>query len=149
MKFTNKERTDAEMAVRSFSKKAIDAYNGISPLEIYEKMADEIGKRYNYLIPNDDGKRYYIRGAIEYENLTFKEMEKIFEDIYDETHMTDPEMDALVNYMDDDIREKVHQELAPCTHEEFILRYIELDPEFEKVIDQEFSSVLRKLELYK
>lgn len=34
--------------------------------------------------------------------------------------------DALVNLMDDDLREQVHQELAPCTNAEFLKRYAEL-----------------------
>ena len=37
--------------------------------------------------------------------------------------------DALVNLMDDDIRERVHTELAPCTEEEFLTRYLELAEE--------------------
>ena len=36
------------------------------------------------------------------------------------------EWDVVVNYMDDDIRERVHDELAPCTEEEFLNRYLEL-----------------------
>ena len=47
--------------------------------------------------------------------------------------------DAIVNYMDDDIREQVHMELAPCTNRLFIERYIELDPEFEQLLAEEFS----------
>lgn len=39
-------------------------------------------------------------------------------------------MKALANFMDDDKRESVHAELAPCSHEEFLRRYLELDPEF-------------------
>ena len=45
---------------------------------------------------------------------------------------------AIVNMMDDEIREQVHMELAPCTDEEFLKRYLELDPEFERVLN-EFS----------
>lgn len=36
----------------------------------------------------------------------------------------------IVSYMDDDIREQVHFELAPCTATEFMERYLELDEEF-------------------
>ena len=39
--------------------------------------------------------------------------------------------DTIVSYMDDDIREQVHGELAPCTEEAFWERYLELDPENE------------------
>lgn len=34
------------------------------------------------------------------------------------------DFDAAVNLMDDDIREELHQELAPCTNQEFIDEYI-------------------------
>lgn len=33
--------------------------------------------------------------------------------------------DAVVNMMDDDVREKVHREIAPCTEEEFLEAYLE------------------------
>ncbi len=35
-------------------------------------------------------------------------------------------LDVIVNYMDDDTREKVHSELVPCTEVEFLTRYLEL-----------------------
>lgn len=34
--------------------------------------------------------------------------------------------DYAVELMDDDLREQVHAELAPCTDEEFFARYCEL-----------------------
>lgn len=34
--------------------------------------------------------------------------------------------DLIVSFMDDDVREDVHDELAPCTNEEFLTRYLEL-----------------------
>lgn len=34
--------------------------------------------------------------------------------------------DVIVNYMDDDTREAVHAELAPCTDLEFLARYLEI-----------------------
>lgn len=33
--------------------------------------------------------------------------------------------DAAVNLMDDDIREELHRELAPCTDIEFLVAYFE------------------------
>lgn len=48
-------------------------------------------------------------------------------------------MEAIVVYMDDDLREQVHRELAPCTHEEFLKRYCELDESFESLLSNEFS----------
>lgn len=40
--------------------------------------------------------------------------------------MTHQEFEAYVMLMDDDLREQVHAELAPCTDEEFLTRYQEL-----------------------
>lgn len=37
--------------------------------------------------------------------------------------------ESIVEMMDDDIREKVHAELAPCTEEEFLRRYLEISNE--------------------
>ena len=34
---------------------------------------------------------------------------------------------GVVNLMNDEIRERVHSELAPCSEEEFFNRYEELD----------------------
>lgn len=48
-------------------------------------------------------------------------------------------MDAIVVLMDNDIREKVHFEIAPCSNEEFLKRYCEFDPKFEDVLKSEFS----------
>ena len=48
-------------------------------------------------------------------------------------------MDTIVSYMDDDKREEVHAELAPCTNEEFLKRYLELDPQFAIVLKNEFG----------
>ena len=36
------------------------------------------------------------------------------------------EFDLFTHYMDDDIRERVAWELAPCTEQEFIDRYVEV-----------------------
>lgn len=48
-------------------------------------------------------------------------------------------MDAIAVYMDDDKREQVHFELAPCDPEEFLKRYLELDPDFEDVLKSDFN----------
>lgn len=48
-------------------------------------------------------------------------------------------MDAIAAYMDDDKREQVHFELAPCDPEEFLKRYLELDPDFEDVLKSDFN----------
>lgn len=36
---------------------------------------------------------------------------------------TEVDFDAAVNLMDDDIRETIHNELAPCTEQEFFTAY--------------------------
>ena len=48
-------------------------------------------------------------------------------------------MDTISSYMDDDIREDVYADLAPCTAEEFLTRYLELDPEFAELLRIEFD----------
>lgn len=47
--------------------------------------------------------------------------------------------EAIVNMMDDVTRERVAFELAPCTNEEFLNRYLELAPDFQNVLDTEFE----------
>ena len=37
--------------------------------------------------------------------------------------MSKAEFDLAVSLMDDEIREKIHMELAPCTEEEFLEAY--------------------------
>lgn len=49
--------------------------------------------------------------------------------------------DAIVLLMDSDIREQVHNRLAPCTEYEFLEAYMKEDPEFVKMIRQEFSGI--------
>ena len=51
-------------------------------------------------------------------------------------------LDDIATYMDDEIREQVHIELAPCTPEQFLKRYVELDPDFEDLLFSEFNIVL-------
>lgn len=48
-------------------------------------------------------------------------------------------MDRIAIYMDDEKREQVHREIAPCSPEEFLKRYLELDPDFENILKSEFS----------
>ncbi len=48
-------------------------------------------------------------------------------------------MDAIAVYMDDEKREQVHYEIAPCSPEEFLKRYCELDDTFEDLLKGEFS----------
>lgn len=47
--------------------------------------------------------------------------------------------EAIVMYMDDDIREAVHNDFAPCSEEVFLNEYVKRDPEFEKLLNEEFG----------
>lgn len=49
------------------------------------------------------------------------------------------EMDSIATYMRDDVRERVHFELAPCSNEEFLIRYLQYDPNFEVTLKTEFG----------
>lgn len=53
--------------------------------------------------------------------------------------LTQDLMDAIVVYMDDDIRENIHRALAPCTPEDFLKAYVKEDPDFEDLLYSEFS----------
>lgn len=53
--------------------------------------------------------------------------------------LTQELMDTIASYMNDDMRETVHAELAPCEPEEFLKRYLELDPDFEELLENEFG----------
>lgn len=48
-------------------------------------------------------------------------------------------MDRIAMYMDEEKREQVHREKAPCNPEEFLKRYLGLDPEFANVLKSEFN----------
>lgn len=48
-------------------------------------------------------------------------------------------LDDIATYMDDEIREQVHIELAPCTPEQFLRRYVELDPQFVAILYDVFD----------
>ena len=45
-------------------------------------------------------------------------------------------MSVLVVFMDAGIREDVAYELAPCTDEEFIKKYLEYDPGFKEIYEE-------------
>ena len=55
------------------------------------------------------------------------------------TEITEKILENVSYYMDNDIREQVHFELAPCKTVEFLKRYIELDPRFKNVLKLEFN----------
>lgn len=43
---------------------------------------------------------------------------------------TEFDFDVTVNYMDDEIRERIHNELAPCTEQEFFDAYCKADEDW-------------------
>lgn len=49
------------------------------------------------------------------------------------------DMDIIATYMNDEIREEIHAEHAPCTPDEFIAAYLEEDPEFIDLLKREFD----------
>ncbi len=44
--------------------------------------------------------------------------------------LTQEDLDAIAVVMDDDIREEVHSEVAPCHPGEFLTAYLDRDPGF-------------------
>lgn len=58
-----------------------------------------------------------------------------------EFELTQELLDTICTYMDDEIRERVHIELAPCKPKEFLNRYLELDSGFEELLKSEFSII--------
>lgn len=57
-------------------------------------------------------------------------------------------MENIAVYMDDEKREKVHFELAPCSNEKFLERYLELDPDFAFFLEDEFGITYEKEEQF-
>ena len=56
--------------------------------------------------------------------------------------LTKDDLDVISTYMDDDTREKVHDEMMywhTVTPEKFLLEYIKYDPDFENLLEIEFS----------
>lgn len=43
-------------------------------------------------------------------------------------------METISTYMDDDIRESLHFDLAPCSNEKFLVEYCKSDPDFKSVM---------------
>ena len=55
------------------------------------------------------------------------------------TKITKNRFETIATYMNDEIREQVHAELAPCTETEFLKRYLELDEDFYNLLNSEFN----------
>jgi len=54
-------------------------------------------------------------------------------------------MDTIASYMDDDIREDLHEKLAPCDNIDFLKAYVEKDPEFEEFLRRDFENIYDQL----
>ncbi len=48
-------------------------------------------------------------------------------------------MNLISTYMNDEIRERMHSELSPCTPVVFLKRYLKLDPDFAELLKTEFK----------
>ncbi len=53
--------------------------------------------------------------------------------------LTEKDMEVIANYMDDALREQLHQELAPCSPTKFVDAYVQADPDFEDVLNNELN----------
>lgn len=47
-------------------------------------------------------------------------------------------METISTYMEDDIRESIHFNLAPCSNEDFLKAYCKSDPDFSSLLWSEF-----------
>lgn len=52
--------------------------------------------------------------------------------------ITQKDLDNIATYMDDATREELHANLAPCTPEEFLKAYLQREPEFIEILQDEF-----------
>lgn len=53
--------------------------------------------------------------------------------------ITNEVMNVIATYMNDEVREDLHFDLAPCKNEEFIKAYIERCPDFAELLRNEFN----------
>lgn len=59
--------------------------------------------------------------------------------------ISDEVMEMLEIYMNDELREKVHYNIAPCTNDEFLKEYYKLDVTFVEFVQKEFGLDLMDL----
>lgn len=59
---------------------------------------------------------------------------------YNETlNLTDELAETISSYMNDEIREELHNEIAPCTFNKFLKEYCDRDLDFEDLLENEFT----------
>lgn len=46
------------------------------------------------------------------------------------TNLSETQLAAIAELMDDEIRERLHSELSPCAPGEFLTAYLSADPDF-------------------
>lgn len=92
-----------------------------------------------YRIVDADNKAEYSKPKTFEEVKAWFEPNAELEGEHDKWAEIQEKMDAIAVLMDDETREKVHHELAPCEPIEFLKRYCELEPSFEAVLKGEFS----------
>lgn len=56
--------------------------------------------------------------------------------------ITNELMEVIATYMNDEIREDVHADFAPCTNEKFLIEYVKRDHDFEELLWEEFTIAL-------
>jgi hypothetical protein len=93
--FTINQESKGELACRSLNAKAWEYLTGTDPLKVYEVMDGE-------------QKLYCVRGALEYDNLTFKDLEEMFADLQKESDLQDlKDLDGEI--LDDEQFEELDQ----------------------------------------
>ncbi len=58
--------------------------------------------------------------------------------------LTQDGLDVIATYMNDDIRENLHLDIAGCTPEEFLVTYLNEDPGFAELLKSEFHIELEE-----
>lgn len=69
-RYTISEKQRGELAVLGLSKKAQTFYNETDPLAVFE-------------LETDNGARYDVRGFVDFDGLTFEELQAQFEELHD------------------------------------------------------------------
>ncbi len=146
-KFTIREKADGELAVRDMSEKAKKFYSGTDMIAVAKYVEEEAtiaaeAKADAEGIDHMPGALDVVRYALIWDNdvtdgLTFEQIEREIESLADAYAEEEDEDDgtvtnafgveidfaAAVALMDDEIREEIHRDIAPCTEQEFFDAY--------------------------
>lgn len=79
-KFTKTEKINGEYACRNLSAKADEIYSASDPLDVYE-VSERLYTGDEYTGCKNT---YFVRGIIDADELTFEELNELFEDFADE-----------------------------------------------------------------